>query len=1581
MNSLQSALSVPWQTAGWTMLHFLWIGGLFALGASFVLRAVRDRSPETRYALAVSQFFILALIPPCLFVWKVNHPAVAERNEGVIASDVNVAAAGAPPTEVEARAADSPVAPSRAELNGADVANIPVLDRPLAQSPPRSALTVIPVAADPVSPPSPGLLRRVTAVAQAGAEGIVNLLPWVWVAGFPLMCLSLLTGIAGAERFRRQCRNLDDDRVIAACRRLQQVLRVPGNVALGVSSHISAPILVGIVRPLILLPASMLAGLTTAQLEMVLLHELAHVRRWDNLVNLLQRIVEAVLFFHPAIWWLSARVRLEREHCCDAVVLAQVSGPEEYAEVLVQFALQMPKQEIALGTSMSQQLIPRIRRILKQEDERMQVSRSLVTVTLSVILSLAVLTVASAQRKPTDKPIDKPAASTKAEPRANPGPGKANAQLPEARKPLTAEERASSISIQGTVLEKDGRPARWSEVWLLGFIQLPGNRFGATQIEAGRADVNGKFEFRHPRWREHNPGPEAYPLLWVVGRTRDGVLTRTRELNLAGEYRDQTQIQNLELKVLPRVNYSGRILGGDGKPIDKAEVTPEFLVLPPLKGERMATMSWHAELSAEYRVTTDADGKFTLIGLPESLNIQARITASGIGTRVMFWKTNPEPELVLQPGGTIRGMLKNPPSEEFCSQIELELSSVSSPRVEDAEATVIFGTRIKPDADGSFEIADVPPGLYHLRASPVRGGFSMPPEFTIPVSCSVESAETTDDIEIAFPKAIVAHGTVVDEETGEGVAGAAVNFFEDGGNARNWRGMATTNANGEYRAYLLPGKIAVEHRQAPDGYLTPLHDRQSRSEMHEDDFEAPTLRLERAAKLRGTVVDEEGRPLARSEIRWIYPPRVGNRELNPLIETDESGEFVIPQIDPHDSLPLRVRHTSGVSKAITVQQAALATSQKIIVSPRNAFRIKGTLIDQGGRPVSGATVAVHWHRSYVSKRTQFSGTYGEFEKCDTDEQGRFEFANLWADDGYHIVINAEGFSKIDLRKVEGRPGEVHDYGSVRLTGASQSISGQVLDDAGKPVADATVFNSGDATQVVQTLTDKEGRFRLEGLLTGPAWIFVEHHDFRFFGTHVKGASEELSLQLTPRSAPALRRPAVDFEGLETVRRQKTAELQAWLNTSGFTMRPNLRDSRFAALALTDPEEALQQIAKQSPGMDYRSAVLLARQLTPFQPRKQPLNAQDKKNVEAALKFVDRVVSRIDDIDATRRLFARAEAGLMYLRLGNRERGLPLVEAAEKEWSASPPPADNPYSFTIVTIAQGLARTDVSRALGYVERVSDEHLKSNIRNRVILEVARFDVPRALALLKDPKYAPSRDVIDDTLKFELAWHIAKVDPQQAAKLVGSIGNSRTKAEACGWTAVAIGDEAPELAKSLIDQGFGTLQSTRTSSPNSLYYEYIPGVAAHLALQASQVKHPETESLIHRALALRIPADPNTSTTSRLQSTVNAALFLGFVDPGAARQLLVDLEPALPGELLGNGGSGSVGRREWYYAWVVADPGHAVELLQADLKRGADPKTNPAAQWVQDAFTFLALPEPERLNYALTYHLGNLSKPYDE
>src|SRR5258708_16026583 len=97
------------------------------------------------------------------------------------------------------------------------------------------------------------------------------------------------------------------------------------------------------------LPASAVTGLSPTQLELILAHELAHIRRRDYLVNLLQTAVESLLFYHPAVWWVSRRMRIEREHCCDDLAVAAGGNAARYARALAALAGPRPPPPFAMA--------------------------------------------------------------------------------------------------------------------------------------------------------------------------------------------------------------------------------------------------------------------------------------------------------------------------------------------------------------------------------------------------------------------------------------------------------------------------------------------------------------------------------------------------------------------------------------------------------------------------------------------------------------------------------------------------------------------------------------------------------------------------------------------------------------------------------------------------------------------------------------------------------------------------------------------------------------------------------------------------------------------------------------------------------------------------------------------------------------------------------------------------------------------------------------------------------------------------------------------------------------------------------
>jgi GWxTD domain-containing protein len=122
------------------------------------------------------------------------------------------------------------------------------------------------------------------------------------------------------------------------------------------------PTVIGHFRPVILMPVGMLAGLSPAQIESILLHELGHIQRHDYLVNSLQRCIEGLLFYHPAAWWISSVIRTEREHCCDDLAVSISGDPHEYARALA--ALEQNRFSPAAVAATGGSLVKRIHRLL-----------------------------------------------------------------------------------------------------------------------------------------------------------------------------------------------------------------------------------------------------------------------------------------------------------------------------------------------------------------------------------------------------------------------------------------------------------------------------------------------------------------------------------------------------------------------------------------------------------------------------------------------------------------------------------------------------------------------------------------------------------------------------------------------------------------------------------------------------------------------------------------------------------------------------------------------------------------------------------------------------------------------------------------------------------------------------------------------------------------------------------------------------------------------------------------------------------------------------------------------------------------
>jgi len=198
-----------------------------------------------------------------------------------------------------------------------------------------------------------------------------NLLVLAWVVFFCINCIKLFAGMATVGRLRQYkilAVPLDWENRLSI---LLGKMGIPQSVKLLQSGLVNVPVVLGVLKPVILVPIGLLSNIPPEQAESILLHELAHIRRKDYLVNLLQRFVDAIFFFNPSLLWISSLIRQEREACCDDLVVSTTGQKRDYVNALVTFqeySLHRTTCAMAIG-SKRQFLLNRVRRMLTNENK------------------------------------------------------------------------------------------------------------------------------------------------------------------------------------------------------------------------------------------------------------------------------------------------------------------------------------------------------------------------------------------------------------------------------------------------------------------------------------------------------------------------------------------------------------------------------------------------------------------------------------------------------------------------------------------------------------------------------------------------------------------------------------------------------------------------------------------------------------------------------------------------------------------------------------------------------------------------------------------------------------------------------------------------------------------------------------------------------------------------------------------------------------------------------------------------------------------------------------------------------------
>jgi len=279
--SLTGILDKMISAFSWMLIHSLWQGLFLAIIAGAVLMLNKRSSAARRYNLALGLFFAFTSMCIFTFIWEWKHissQTIVPPFAGTIGANVSALLSG----------------------------NVHSLKQ---------------------------LVKTFTNYFSVNAPMIVM----VWLVFFLFKSVKMIASLVYNQRIRTQQIYEPSDFWADTVKKFSEKLQISKPVRLLQSGYIKMPVVIGHLKPIILIPVGLMAGLPTEQIEAILLHELAHIRRNDYFINFLQNIAEAVFFFNPGLLWISSLLREERENCCDDMALAQTQDKRGFVQALISF--------------------------------------------------------------------------------------------------------------------------------------------------------------------------------------------------------------------------------------------------------------------------------------------------------------------------------------------------------------------------------------------------------------------------------------------------------------------------------------------------------------------------------------------------------------------------------------------------------------------------------------------------------------------------------------------------------------------------------------------------------------------------------------------------------------------------------------------------------------------------------------------------------------------------------------------------------------------------------------------------------------------------------------------------------------------------------------------------------------------------------------------------------------------------------------------------------------------------------------------------------------------------------------------
>lgn len=372
---------------GWVLVHSLWQFALVALAAVALQLSLRRCSAVARYYWLLAAMSLLVAAP--MATWF-SLPSANIPTETATSAPIEESEEAPPLQRISLPRHENAMAAMAAPSVESSVEIAPQTK----VEPPH------------LPPASFSLVASLTAVRNRIAPWLPEIV-LAWFAGVVLAACRPLLSWYTLRQLRTMGVSAVEDAISRLIERTAQRLRLSRAVDVLQSTLVHTPVVVGYLRPVVLLPLSVATGLPESQLELILAHELAHIRRHDYVVNLLQTVVETLFFYHPAVWWLSRQIRNERENCCDDVAMSALGNRADYGRALLAIEeLRAVSPALSLSAH-GGSLLARIRRIAGCEPAPRLAGGG--SILCAILASLAIVAAATSAAGPAE---EKPTSST-----------------------------------------------------------------------------------------------------------------------------------------------------------------------------------------------------------------------------------------------------------------------------------------------------------------------------------------------------------------------------------------------------------------------------------------------------------------------------------------------------------------------------------------------------------------------------------------------------------------------------------------------------------------------------------------------------------------------------------------------------------------------------------------------------------------------------------------------------------------------------------------------------------------------------------------------------------------------------------------------------------------------------------------------------------------------------------------------------------------------------------------------------------------------------------------------------------------